>query len=97
MATDHSHGSTEETRRIRRRVHQSESAGTPSSVSLRLASMSIAIRAARASSGVSTELANGRRTGRGPSFVRADISNPYRSIPVMLADVISVAFENALE
>ena len=34
---------------------------------------------------------------RGPSVVFADISNPYRSTPVMLAAVISVAFEKALQ
>src|ERR687898_390418 len=65
--------------------------------SLLLASFSIEIRAARASSGVLSGLANARRTGRGPSLVFADISNPYRSMPVMLAEVISVAFEKALQ
>ena len=44
--------------------------------SLFLASFSLEIRAARASSGVLTGTANARRTGRGPSLVLADISNP---------------------
>src|SRR5687768_2802728 len=65
--------------------------------SLLLASFSMEIRAARASSDVLTGVANARRTGRGPSLVFADISNPYRSMPVMLAEVISVAFEKALQ
>src|SRR5207253_11511565 len=65
--------------------------------SLDLASFTIAIRAARTSSGVLTGLPNARRTGRGPSGVIADISKPYLSTPVMLAEVISVAFEKALQ
>jgi hypothetical protein len=68
-----------------------------SQASLFLASFSIEIRAARASSGVLTGTANARRTGRGPSLVLADISNPYRSTPVMTAALISVAFEKALQ
>ena len=47
------------------------------------ASVSIAISAARASSAVLTGCGNARRTGRGPSAVLADISNPYRSMPVI--------------
>lgn len=65
--------------------------------SLLLASFSIAIKTERASSGVLTGLANARRTGRIPSLVFADISNPYRSMPVMLAEVLSVALEKALQ
>ena len=65
--------------------------------SLLLASFSIEIRTARASSGVLTGLVNARRTGRGPSLVFADISNPYWSMPVMVAEVISVALEKALQ
>jgi hypothetical protein len=64
---------------------------------LLLASFSIEIRAARASSGVLTGLANARRTGRGPSLVFADISTPYRSMAVIVAEVIPVAFEKALQ
>jgi hypothetical protein len=66
-------------------------------VSRVLASLSIAISAVRASSGVVTGVANARRTGLGPSAVFADISNPYRSMPVMAAEVMSVALENALQ
>ena len=44
-----------------------------------------------------TGLANATRTGRGPSGVFADISKPYRSTPVIVAEVTSVAFENALQ
>src|SRR5687767_13401495 len=66
-------------------------------LSLILASFSIEIRTARASSGVLTGPAKARRIGRGPSLVFADISNPYRSMPVMVAEVISVAFEKALQ
>ena len=65
--------------------------------SLFLASFSLEIRAARASAGVLTGTANARRTGRGPSLVLADISNPYRSTPVMIAALISVALEKALQ
>jgi hypothetical protein len=69
----------------------------PIQPNFRLASFSIAIRAARACPGVLTDLVNAKRTGRGPSLVVADISNPYRSMPVMLAEVIAVALENALQ
>jgi len=65
--------------------------------SLDLASFTMDIRTARTSSGVLTGLPNARRTGRGPLGVIADISKPYLSTPVMLADVISVAFEKALQ
>src|SRR5688572_24594553 len=65
--------------------------------SLDLASFTIEIRAARASSGVLTGLPNARRTGRGPIGVITDMSKPYLSTPVMLADAISVAFEKALQ
>jgi hypothetical protein len=64
--------------------------------SLDLASFTIATSVARSSSAVVTGLANATRTGRGPSVVFADISKPYRSTPVIVADVVSVAFENAL-
>jgi hypothetical protein len=40
---------------------------------------------------------NARRTGRRPSRVLTDISNPYRSMPVMDAALTSVAFEKALQ
>ena len=63
--------------------------------SLDLASFTIATRADRASSGVMTGFANAKRIGRGPSAVFADISKPYRSMPVMRAEVIAVALENA--
>ena len=63
--------------------------------SLDLASFTNATSAARASSGVLTGLANATRTGRGTSRVCADISKPYRSTPVIVAEVISVAFEKA--
>ena len=53
------------------------------------------IRAARNPSGVLTGLPNARRTGRGPFEVIADISKPYLSTPVMLAEVISVPGEKA--
>ena len=36
-------------------------------------------------------------TGRGPWSVLADISNPYWSMPVMRAEVVSVALEKALQ
>src|SRR5678815_3935358 len=65
--------------------------------SLDLASFNIEIRAARTSSGVLTGLANARRTARGPCGVIADMSKPYLSTPVMLAEVTSVAFEKALQ
>ena len=65
--------------------------------SLDLASFTIETRAARTSSGVLTGLPNARRTGRGPFGVIADMSKPYLSTPVMLAEVISVAFEKALQ
>ena len=55
------------------------------------------IRAARNPSGVLTGLPNARRTSRGPVGVIADMSNPYLSTPVMLAELISVAFEKALQ
>ena len=48
-------------------------------------------------SGVLTGLPNARRTGRGPFGVIADMSKPYLSTPVMLAEVISVACEKALQ
>src|SRR5262245_1825244 len=66
-----------------------------SQLNLDLASLTIATRIARASSGVLTDLGNATRIGRGPSVVVADISKPYRSMPVILADVTSVAFEKA--
>jgi hypothetical protein len=69
----------------------------PLQSSLDLASFTIEIRATRTSSGVLTGLANARRTGRGPCGVIADMSKPYRSTPVMLAEVTSVAFEKALQ
>jgi len=69
----------------------------PLQSSLDLASFTIEIRAARTSSGVLTGLANARRTGRGPCGVIADMSKPYRSTPVMLAEVTSAAFEKALQ
>src|SRR3954469_8281279 len=53
--------------------------------------------AVRASSGVLTGRGNASRTGRGPSAVLADISNPYRSTPVIAADEISRALENAVQ
>jgi hypothetical protein len=46
---------------------------------------------------VLTGLANATRTGRGPCAVIADISKPYLSRPVIVAEVISVALENALQ
>ena len=61
------------------------------------ASLTIAISAARASSGVLTGWGNASRTGRGPSDVFADISNPYRSMLVIAADEMSRAFENAVQ
>jgi len=65
--------------------------------SLDLASFTRAIRAARTSSGVVTGSPNASRTGRGPIGVITDISNPYLSTPVILAAVISVALEKALQ
>ena len=65
--------------------------------SLDLASFTIATSAVRTSSDVLTGLANATRTGRGPSGVLADISKPYRSTPAILAEVISVDFEKALQ
>src|SRR6185436_15064883 len=67
------------------------------SASLDVASFTMEIRAARNPSGVLTGLPNARRTGRGPFEVIADISKPYLSTPVMLADVISVPGEKALQ
>ena len=64
-----------------------------SQLSLDLASFNILTRTARASSGVLIDLANATRIGRGPSVVVDDISKPYRSMPVIVADVTSVAFE----
>jgi len=65
--------------------------------SLDLASFNIAISELRASSGVLTGLANATRTGRGPSAVFADMSKPYLSMPVILAEVTSVALEKAAQ
>src|SRR5262245_31154404 len=62
-----------------------------------LASFNIAINAARASSGVLAGFANATRTGRGPSGVFADISKPYRSMPVMVAEATLVAREKAMQ
>src|SRR5688500_6763449 len=83
--------------RLARWMRNARPAWSAPQPSLDLASFTIEIRAARTSSGVLTGLANAKRTGRGPCGVIADISKPYLSTPVMLAEVISVAFEKALQ
>lgn len=71
--------------------------GWGASANLPRASFSNAMRAVRASSGVLTGVGKARRMGRGPSPVVAENSKPYRSMPVMLAALASVAFEKALQ
>lgn len=67
------------------------------SASLDLASFTREIIVARTSSGVLTGVPNAKRRGRGPFEVIADISKPYLSMPVIVAEVISVPWEKALQ